>query len=62
MSKEILILGVFCNMEPEKEKEDKTEKAFRQVAEWKRDKVKGKIVLHFDGSGIVAKAEETKEI
>jgi hypothetical protein len=49
-------------MATEKEKEDKTEKVFRRVAEWKAAKVKGKIIMHFDGSGIVAKAEETKEI
>jgi hypothetical protein len=47
---------------PEQDCRDKTEKAFRAVAEWKRVRVKGKITLHFDGSGFCVKAIEEKEL
>jgi hypothetical protein len=37
--------------------ECKTEKAMREVARWRALKRKGRIVLHFDGSGEVQKVE-----
>lgn len=47
---------------PIKAQPDKTEDVFRMVYEWKRLKTKGKMVLHFDGSGIVARAEMQQDI
>lgn len=40
---------------------DKTETAFRTVRQLKQDKFKGKMVLHFDGSGRVARVEVIQE-
>ncbi len=41
---------------------DKTEEVFRVVSEVKRNKLKCKMVIHFDGSGNLAKAELTQDI
>lgn len=41
---------------------DKTETAFRTVQQLKQDKIKGKMVLHFDGSGRVARVEVIQEL
>jgi|GEM_PF-6803163 hypothetical protein len=41
----------------EKQNKDKTEAAFRKLAELKEKKVCGQVVLHLDGSGIVPKVE-----
>lgn len=43
-------------------KHDKTEDVFRMVYEWKKLKTKGKMTLHFDGSGIVARAEIQQDL
>ncbi len=39
------------------EKPDKTEKGFNRLTEWKRQRKKGKITFHLDGSGRVAEVE-----
>lgn len=41
---------------------DKTEAVFRKVDELKREKAKGKIILYFDGTGCIARAEVQKDI
>lgn len=40
-----------------KSKEDKTARAIEEVRRWKQEGRKGKITLHFDGSGVVSKLE-----
>jgi hypothetical protein len=42
---------------PDYPSNDKTEVAFKEVARWKAEKKKGKITLHFDGSGEVKAVE-----
>lgn len=41
---------------------DKTEAAFRVANRLKQDKIKGKLILHFDGSGKVAKVEVVQDL
>jgi hypothetical protein len=43
-------------------KTDKTDEVFRLVCELKAKKVKGKIIMHFDGSGNVPRAEFHQDI
>lgn len=43
-------------------KQSRTERAQREIARWRADKRKGKLILHFDGSGEVAKLEESRFI
>jgi len=38
-------------------KPDRTEAAFREVERWKAEGKRGKITLHFDGSGMVKQVE-----
>ena len=39
------------------EKLDKTEKGFNRLSDWKRQRKKGKITFHLDGSGKVSEVE-----
>jgi len=43
-------------------KQDKTDRAFAELTRWKEQKRKGKIILHLDGSGDVAKVEVSQYI
>jgi hypothetical protein len=38
-------------------KEDKTTRALEEMRRWKEQKRRGKIILHYDGSGDIAKIE-----
>jgi hypothetical protein len=42
--------------------DDKTERAFQELRRMKDQKKKGKIILHLDGSGKVAKVEKSEYI
>lgn len=37
--------------------QDKADRAIREISRWREEKKKGKITLHFDGSGIVKAVE-----
>lgn len=39
------------------EQKDKTDDAFRKASELKKNKIKGQMILYFDGSGIISRAE-----
>lgn len=44
-------------IEPKKVRTDKTESVFLKLSELKKQKIKGKLILHLDGSGVVSRAE-----
>jgi hypothetical protein len=54
----VLFLSKEVRQSPEKVQIDKTELAFIETSKWKAQKRKGKIILHFDGSGVVKAVEE----
>lgn len=44
------------------QRKDKTEDVFRLVSDLKNRKIKGKIIMHFDGSGNMPRAEFHRDI
>jgi hypothetical protein len=44
-----------------KDPKDKTDKVLAEIDRWKKLRLKGSLVLHFDGSGRVARYQVTME-
>lgn len=48
------------NHEKTKEKEAEEKRIFEELGRCKSNRFKGRLILHFDGSGYVAKAEKNQ--